>query len=104
MGQHFITEAEAALTNLKNKKDAGIAACRDLAQYCGEKGGEQAASPLLAILAQFASNLDEAVKKYDLKLQKESKKKLREEQNNRRENTGDSSMSSNTEKLKGNDS
>jgi len=99
--EQFVLEAEEALTNLKDSKEAAISACRTLAKYCGEKGGEQAASSLLFILSQFASNLDEAVKNYDKKVEMESKKKLREGQSNRRQNV---SGSTDTDNLKNKDS
>mmetsp|Transcript_1907 Transcript_1907/g.2553 ORF Transcript_1907/g.2553 Transcript_1907/m.2553 type:complete len:200 (-) Transcript_1907:4-603(-) len=49
--------------------------CRALATYCGEaNGGEKASTILLDILAQFATNLEAAVKSYDRKLELEAKK------------------------------
>jgi hypothetical protein len=72
--EDFITEADKTLAQLTANKDAAILACQALSKYCGESGGEQAATSLLGILSQFATNLSDAVKKYDRRLELEARK------------------------------
>ena len=47
---------------------------QELANYCGEGGGERAATALLGVLAEFAFSINAAVEKYDKRLQLEAKK------------------------------
>ncbi|KAI2496132.1 hypothetical protein MHU86_18363 [Fragilaria crotonensis] len=85
--EDFIADAEETMTKLQTSKNAAITACKSLAKYCGESGGEQSATTLLGILCQFATNLSDAVKKYDRRLELEAKKaaqKQKEEQQSRR--------------------
>ena len=41
--------------------------------YCGEEGGERAAAPLLQVLSNFALSLENGVKKYDQRVERERK-------------------------------
>ena len=85
--EDFIAEAQETMSELQTTKNAAINACKNLAKYCGESGGEQSATTLLGILCQFATNLSDAVKKYDRRLELEAKKaaqKQKEEQQSRR--------------------
>ena len=61
----FVSDAKDVLRRLEEERDRAIDACKSLSRYCGESGGERATSTLLGILAQFATNLDIAVKKHD---------------------------------------
>ncbi len=42
--------------------------------YCGEEGDERSAGPLLQIICDFATSLEQAVKKYDTKKEAEKRK------------------------------
>jgi len=65
--QKFIAIETETYADLLNRRDKALQACRDTAKYCGESGGVGAIAPLLSVLAQFAANIDEAIKKYDHK-------------------------------------
>jgi Formin Homology 2 Domain/Subunit CCDC53 of WASH complex len=85
--ESFIIEADETMGKLQSCKAAAISSCKGLAKYFGESGGEQAATTLLGILSQFATNLSDAVKKYDKRLELEAKKaaqKRKEEDQARR--------------------
>jgi len=43
--------------------------------YCGESGGERAATTILTILSEFISNLQASIVKYDQKKELETKKR-----------------------------
>jgi hypothetical protein len=42
--------------------------------YCGEEGGERAAAPLLQIICEFATSIESAIKKYDVRVEAEKRK------------------------------
>eukprot|EP00986_Skeletonema_menzelii_P006793 scaffold2578_cov136-Skeletonema_menzelii.AAC.9 len=63
--ESFIWKAESSLSATERDQGAAIRACKGLAVYCGEEGGERAATSLLQILSAFASSLKAAVEKYD---------------------------------------
>jgi hypothetical protein len=87
--EDFIAEADETLKKLKENKDGAINSCKALSKYCGEGGGEKAATSLLGILFQFATNLSDAVKKYDKRLELEAKREAQNkkmEQQKRRKN------------------
>ena len=71
----FLREANAVLLNLESERDKAIETCRELSDFFCESSGEKAASALLGILTEFATNLDRAVKKYDDQQRKEERKK-----------------------------
>ncbi len=50
---------------------------KELAEYCGEDGGERAATTLLETLAEFTKTIEDAVKKYDHQKEQEAKKEAR---------------------------
>jgi hypothetical protein len=70
----FINEVEPAFSTLESHRDEALEACKSLSKYCGESGGTSSTIPLLDILAQFASNLQEALKKYDAQEKSVTKK------------------------------
>eukprot|EP00984_Skeletonema_dohrnii_P032541 scaffold26886_cov96-Skeletonema_dohrnii-CCMP3373.AAC.1 len=63
--ESFIWKAEASLSLTERDQGAALRACKGLAVYCGEEGGERSASLLLQILSAFVSSLKAAVEKYD---------------------------------------
>jgi hypothetical protein len=73
--RRFIAEETETYASLIQKRDLALNACRDMSKYCGEGGGHGSTAPLLGVLAQFADNLEEAVKKYDQRLQREMRSK-----------------------------
>lgn len=75
--EKFISEAEYVhLARLQQDRDTAIEACRNLASFFCESGGEKAASNLLKILDEFARHIDQAVQKYDF----QQKRKAAEQQ------------------------
>ena len=76
--EKFLKEANEVFSKLEAERDQAIAACKELSEFFCERGGEQAISNLLSILAEFADNLDRAVKKHDQKEKLESRKKKAE--------------------------
>jgi hypothetical protein len=83
--EEFVEEAEEYFAALQGKRDAAISACKALAKYCGETGGEKAATTLLGILSQFATNLIDALKKYDRRLEMEAKKEAKQKKQEQQE-------------------
>ena len=84
--QKYLTHAKAMLSLAERDQDAALRACRGLAVYCGEEGGEQSAALLLQVLSDFALSLENGVKKYDIRVEAEKKKaakKSKESVNNR---------------------
>ena len=63
----FLTRSKLSLSLAEKDQDEGIRACKGLAGYCGEAGGERSAAPLLQVILDFALSLENGVKKYDKK-------------------------------------
>mmetsp|Transcript_31368 Transcript_31368/g.75591 ORF Transcript_31368/g.75591 Transcript_31368/m.75591 type:complete len:2165 (-) Transcript_31368:45-6539(-) len=61
----FLTQATSGFDQLKQVNQEAIKTCKELLDFFCEKGGEMAASNLLAVLATFAENLEQAVKKQE---------------------------------------
>jgi hypothetical protein len=72
--EEFIREGKDIFAVLDSNRSEAVNACRDLAEYLGEGGGIGATSTLLGILAQFASNIEAALKKYDDQQEAESRR------------------------------
>jgi hypothetical protein len=70
----FIADVEPAFSMLEKHRDEALEACKSLSKYCGESGGTSSTIPLLDILAQFAANLQEALKKHDVQEKHVTKK------------------------------
>ena len=83
--EKFIVESNKNLTDLEKRKDDTVRVCKDLAIYFGESGGERSSSPLLSVLCEFISSLQEAVKKYNLKKEAEARKEAAREKRRRKE-------------------
>ena len=75
--ERFVTDAKRMLIDLESNKADALSACSGFARYCGENGGTSSTSSLLGILATFAMNLHEALRKYDEKLEADSRKQRR---------------------------
>jgi hypothetical protein len=74
--EKFISEADYVhLPKLQAERKNAIDACKDLASFFCEPGGEKTASNLLKILAEFAAGIDSAVVKYDELQKAEARKK-----------------------------
>ena len=73
--EKFFAEANDVFKKVENQRDDAIRACHDLSEFFCERGGEKSAANLLAILAEFATNLDRAVRKYDEQQKMELRKK-----------------------------
>lgn len=73
--RRFIAEETETYACLIQKRDQALNACRETSKYCGEGGGYGSTAPLLGVLAQFADNLDDAVRKYDQKINREMRSK-----------------------------
>jgi hypothetical protein len=76
--EKFLSEANEVFPKLEAHRDQAMEACRELSEFFCETGGEQAATSLLATLAEFATNLDRAVKKHDEQQRAEVRKKASE--------------------------
>jgi len=64
--EKFVCEADyVILPKLESERIAAVEACKDLASFFCEGGGEKAVSKLLEIIAGFAANIDHSVRKYD---------------------------------------
>ncbi len=50
---------------------------KNLAAYCGEDGGERAATYVLEILTEFTRNIEDAINKYDSRKEQEAQKEAR---------------------------
>lgn len=72
--EEFIREGKDIFAVLNSNRSEAVSACRGLAEYLGEGGGIGATSTLLGILAQFASNIEAALKKYDDQQEAESRR------------------------------
>jgi len=75
--EHFMSESDSVLSMLKKQRTKGTQACKDLAEYCGEDGGERAATTILGILTEFTISIDSAVVKHDKLKEQEAKKEAR---------------------------
>ncbi|KAL9184842.1 hypothetical protein ACHAXT_002619 [Thalassiosira profunda] len=71
----FLLHSRETLSLAGQDQDAAIRACKGLAVYCGEGGGERAAAPLLQVLSEFALSLENGIKRYDDRLAAEARKK-----------------------------
>lgn len=92
--EKFLKEATKTCSMLDESRKEALDACRDLSQYCGESGGTNATSTLLGILAQFATNLHEALKKYDSKLEAERRRQRKRSEEHSHASSDDASKSS----------
>jgi hypothetical protein len=72
--ESFITDTKDVLKNLEEERDRAIDACKSLSRYCGESGGERATSTLIGILFEFATNLESAVQKHDVRKEEEQRR------------------------------
>jgi hypothetical protein len=72
--EEFIREGKDIFAVLDSNRNEAVNACKDLAEYLGEGGGIGATSTLLGILAQFASNIESALKKHDDQQEAESRR------------------------------
>jgi hypothetical protein len=81
--EKFLIDARRSFDELDAARSDATKACAGLARYCGESGGTGATSTLLGILATFATNLQEALNRYDAKQLAEARR--------RRKNGDDSS-------------
>ena len=78
--EKFVSEAEYVhLARLKQDHDSAVEACKSLASFFCEPGGEKVASKLLRILDEFATHVDQAVRKYDFQREAEARRKASEE-------------------------
>ncbi len=80
----FVEEANIIFPELEAKRDRALAACKELADFFCESGGEKAAPTLLGILSEFASNLDKALAKYDQQQKTDARKKANEDKASKR--------------------
>jgi hypothetical protein len=71
---HFLREGKSIFVKLDSDRSLALSACRDLSKYCAEASGVGATSTLLGILAEFASNIDTALKKHDEQQEAESRR------------------------------
>lgn len=72
--EEFKADASAVLEKLEKDRHTAIDACKALSRYCGEGGGERATSSVLCVLAEFATNLDNAVKKHRVRVEAEARR------------------------------
>ena len=75
----FMDEAKLIFSELEARRDQALTACNELTDFFCEAGGEHNAPPLLAILAEFAGNLNKAVAKYDNQKLVEARRKTNTE-------------------------
>jgi Formin Homology 2 Domain len=75
----FIETVEESFSRLEKQRDEALEACKDLSRYCGESGGIGATTLLLNILAQFAKNVEDALKKHDEQQQNDARKQKAQE-------------------------
>jgi len=72
--QKFLSHSKTILSLAERDQDAAIRACKGLAVYCGEEGGERSTALLLKVLSDFALSLENGVKKYDQRVETEQRK------------------------------
>jgi len=98
--EEFLTHSKTILSFAEQDQDAATRACKGLAVYCGEEGGERAATPLLQVLSNFALSLENGVKKYDGRVAAEkkrlAKKKKEIEKEKEKENSSSRQVRRNT--------
>jgi hypothetical protein len=70
----FIHKGKETLVELDSSRNVTLDACSSLSKYCGECGAATASSTLLGILAQFASNVDVALIKFDRQQKAETRR------------------------------
>jgi hypothetical protein len=64
--EKFVSEVcYVVLPKLEAERTQAIDACKALASFFCESGGEKTASNLLKILAEFSANIDQGIRKYD---------------------------------------
>jgi hypothetical protein len=76
--EEFSVMAEEIVASLSNEKDEALKASTDLCLYCGEGSGSTAATSLLGILSEFATNIQSAVRKSDDKRKRSEKRQRRQ--------------------------
>eukprot|EP00977_Amphora_coffeiformis_P024769 scaffold17083_cov134-Amphora_coffeaeformis.AAC.1 len=74
----FVDSAETIVKSLAKDKDDALTASRELCMYCGEGSGTAAATSLLGILSEFATNIESAVKKSDEKRKAKERRQKRQ--------------------------
>ncbi|KAL3815366.1 hypothetical protein ACHAXA_000753 [Cyclostephanos tholiformis] len=84
--QKFLTHSKSILSIAEKDQDAAVRACKGLAVYCGEEGGERSAPALLQVLSNFAQSLESGVKKYDDRVELEKRKLAKREKEKGKEN------------------
>ena len=70
----FIAYAQSKFEKLENSKEGASKKCRNMANYFGEKDGEKSAIAIINILVQFASAVNQSLKKFDNQLERERRK------------------------------
>jgi len=70
----FIAYAQSKFEKLENSKEGASKKCRNMANYFGEKDGEKSAIAIISILVQFASAVNQSLKKFDNQLERERRK------------------------------
>jgi hypothetical protein len=63
--EDFLEQGNDSFKQLKAVNEEAVKTCKELSDFFCEKGAEKATSNLFEILAEFAANLDRAVKKQD---------------------------------------
>lgn len=84
--QKFLNYSKSILSLAENDQDGAVRACKGLAVYCGEEGGERSAPALLQVLSNFAQSLESGVKKYDQRVETEKRKAAKSEKDKGKEN------------------
>lgn len=72
--ESFIKYTNEEMKKVEEMRDGTIQTCRDLAIYCGESGGERAATNLLGVLVEFLLSLKAAIEKHDKLKERDAKK------------------------------
>jgi Formin Homology 2 Domain/Subunit CCDC53 of WASH complex len=73
--EKFVSEAiYVILPKLEAERNKAIDACKALASFFCESGGEKTASNLLKILGEFSANIDLALRKYDQQKKSEARR------------------------------
>ncbi|EJK47036.1 hypothetical protein THAOC_34273 [Thalassiosira oceanica] len=104
--QSFVDHSKSVLSFTEQDQDAAVRACKvssplcgnkvsifsflhaskGLAIYCGEEGGEGSVSTLLQVLSDFAASLENGVKKYDERIERERRAKKKQQDKMPRKN------------------
>ncbi|KAL3785154.1 hypothetical protein ACHAW5_000186 [Stephanodiscus triporus] len=90
--QRFLNDSKSTLALVEKDQDAAIRACKALALYCGEEGGERSTPSLLQVLSNFAQSLENGVKRYDLRFEAEKRKAAKKEKEQGKENRQNTSF------------